>query len=386
MKNLYFTKEHLALRAMVKKFTEKEVKPRAAEADRSHKLDPSLFQMAAELGLPGTLHSEEWGGSGLGQLGFITVLEELARGCASFAVTMAVHMGIGVFGLQMAGTPEQKEKYYRPCVLGEKISACALTEPDAGSDLSVMKTRAVQDGDYYVLNGTKRFITNGSFADFITVFAVTDPTVDARNGITAFVVEKGMPGFQVAKIEDKMGIRASETAELVFEDVRVPKENMLGRKGEGFKLAMQVLETGGRVSLAAMCLGAAKELVDMSVKYAGERVQFGQKINRFQGIQFMLSEMTSLTYAMESMVYRTAWIMDQGMSVEREAPVCKLFSSEAINKIADMAMQIHGGVGFTTEFPVERFYRDARINPIYEGTSEIQKIVIARNLIANGRY
>ncbi len=386
MENLYFTQEHQALRAMVKKFTEKEVKPRAAEADRSHKLDPALFRMAAELGLPGTSHAEEWGGSDLGQLGYITVLEELARGCSSFAVTMAVHMGIGLLGLQMVGTPEQKEKYYRPCVLGEKISACALTEPDAGSDLAAMKTRAVPDGEHYVLNGTKRFITNGSFADVITVFAVTDPTAGPRQGITAFIVEKGMPGFQVAKVEDKMGIRASETAELVFEDVRVPRGNILGKEGEGFKLAMQVLEAGGRVSLAAMCLGAAKELVDMSVKYAGQRVQFKQKINQFQGIQFMLAEMTSLTYAMESMVYRTAWMMDQGLNVMREAPVCKLFSSEALNNIAALAMQIHGGVGFTTEFPVERFYRDARINPIYEGTSEIQKIVIAKNLIATGAF
>lgn len=386
MKDIYFNEDHQALRAMVKKFTDKEVKPRAAEADRRHKLDPVLFQKATELGLPGTLHPEEWGGSGLGQLGFITVLEELARGCASFAVTMAVHMGIGVFGLQMAGTPEQKEKYYRPCIMGEKISACALTEPDAGSDLAAMKTRAVRDGNHYILNGTKRFITNGSFADVITVFAVTDPAAGAKKGISAFIVEKGMPGFQVARVEEKMGIRASETAELVFEDLRIPKENMLGQLGEGFKLAMQVLETGGRVSLAAMCLGAAKELVDMSIKYAGERVQFGQKINQFQGVQFMLAEMTSLTYAMESMVYRTAWMMDQGLNVVREGSVCKLFSSEAINKIASLAMQIHGGVGFTTEFSVERFYRDARINPIYEGTSEIQKIVIAKNLILKEHF
>lgn len=386
MKNLYFTEEHNAARAMVKKFTDNEIKPRAAEADRNHKLDPELICMAGELGLLGIGHPEEWGGSEMGYLGTVIVLEEVARGCASMAVTIATHTCIGAIGLQMVGTREQKEKFYRPIVLGEKIAACAVTEPGAGSDFASIKTKAVRDGDYYILNGTKRFITNGSFADYITVFAVTDPAAGTRKGTTAFIVEKGTPGFSVARDEDKMGLRASSTAELVFEDCRVPVENVLGKENEGFKLGLQVLEAGGRVPLGAMCLGAAKELVDMSAKYADERVQFGQTINNFQGVQFLLAEATSLTYAMESLVYRTAWMMDQGMSVYREAPIVKLFCSEAVNRVADIAMQIHAGVGFTTDFPVERFYRDVRINPIWEGTSEIQKLVIARDLIKKGKY
>ncbi|AGL03294.1 acyl-CoA dehydrogenase family protein [Desulfoscipio gibsoniae] len=381
-----FTKEQELLREIIRKFTDKEVKPRAAEADRNHRLDPELIKMGADLGLFGILYPPELGGSGMGFTGLCIMLEELSRGCASFPLMLATHQGIGVMGIYLTGTPEQKEKYMTPCVEGQKIAACAITEPDAGSDIASMKTRAVLNGDHYIINGTKRFITNGGIADVIVVFAIVDSTPDNPGGMTAFIVEKDFPGFNVGKIEEKMGIRASSTAELFFEDMVVPVENVLGQVGKGFKLARQILEAGGRVTLGAMCLGAAKELVDLSIAYAKERKQFGRPIQDFQGIQWMLTDMAVSAYTMESIVYRTAWALDQGLPTTMDAAICKLYCSEGIDLVVDKAMQIFAGSGYMTDYPIERFYRDARINRIYEGTSEIQRMIIASTLVKKGVF
>ncbi|MHB8918920.1 MAG: acyl-CoA dehydrogenase family protein [Desulfocucumaceae bacterium] len=385
--DLSFSEEQEMLRDSIRKFTAKEVKPRATEADKNHRLDPELISMAREMGLFGTFFPPEYGGAGMGFTGLCIMLEELARGCASFPLMFATHQGIGAMGIYLAGTEAQKEKYLVPLVEGRKIAACAVTEPDSGSDITNLKTKAVSKGDHFVINGTKRFITNGNIAGTIIVFASTEKTGPERGGnVTAFIVEKDFPGFHVGKTEEKMGIRASGTAELIFEDMVVPAENVLGQVGEGYKIARKVLELGGRATLGAMCLGAAKELIDLSLAYAKDRVQFGKPIHSFQGIQWMLADMTTKTYAMESIVYRVAGLLDKGEPCTREAAVCKLFCSEAIDSIADMAMQIFGGSGYMTEYPIERYYRDARINRIYEGTSEIQRMIIAGSLIKKGTY
>jgi len=381
-----FSVEQESLRNRWKRFVDEEVRPRAAEADKNHRLDPELIKMAQELGLFGTFYPREYGGAGLGFVGLCLMLEELARGCGSFALMFAAHQGIGAMGIYLEGTAEQKKKYLVPLVKGEKISACAVTEPDSGSDITNLKTRADFQGDHFVINGTKRFITNGDIADIIVMFASTGKDKSGRSRMTSFILEKDFPGFSVRKIEDKMGITASGTAELVFNNMIVPAENVLGKVGEGYKVARKTLELGGRVTLGAMCLGAAKELIDLSLAHAKKRVQFGKPIQNFQTVQGMLGEMATRTFAMESVVYRVARLLDRGEPSTMEAAICKLFSSEAIDVIAELAMRIHGGTGCLAEYPIERFYRDARINRLYEGTSEIQKIIIAASLIKKGVY
>jgi acyl-CoA dehydrogenase len=279
----------------------------------------------------------------------------------------------------MFGSEEQKKKYLVPLAEGKMIGAYALTEPNAGSDAFATETTAEERDDHFLLNGRKIFITNGSFADVFTVFAKT--TGKGNDGkVSTFIVEKAFDGFSVGKIEKKMGIKGSETAELVFEDVKVPKENLLGRKGRGVLVGMKVLNTG-RLGLGAAALGAGKEALKLSANYSKERVQFGKKISQYQGIQWMLADMAMEVYNMESIVYRTAWMYDQGMNVTREASIVKLYCSEALDRIVDNAMQIYAGYGFIKEFPIERMYRDSRINRIFEGTSEIQRMIIARDIL-----
>lgn len=374
-----FTDEQKMLKNMVKKFVDNELKPIAETIDKEKSIPRKLIDKIAELGLFGVAFPPEYGGAGMGEMGYCIMQEEIGRGCASTATMIGAHQSIGASGIYMFGTEEQKQKYLVPLAEGKKIGAYALTEPNAGSDAFNSETIAEDKGDHYLLNGRKLFITNGSFADIFTLFA-TVVTDKGKGKTTAFIVEKDFPGFSVGKIEEKMGIRGSETAELILEDVKVPKENLLGRESRGFLVGMKVLNTG-RLGLGAAALGAAKEALKLSASYANERIQFGKKISQFQGIQWMLADMAMEVYNMESIVYRTAWLYDQGKNVTRESSIVKLYCSEALDRIVDNAMQIYGGYGFTCDFPIERMYRDSRINRIFEGTSEIQRMIIARDIL-----
>ena len=380
-----FTEQHNMLRAMVRKFVDQDIKPIASKIDREKAIPEELLKKAAELGLMGIPFPEEYGGSELGETGACIMLEELGHGCASTAVTISAHQSLTCSSIYFDGTDQQKEKYLVPMAKGEKLGAFALTEPESGSDAASIKTSAVRDGDDFVINGTKIWITNGSNADVIVVFAVTDPAKGARGGVSAFIVESNTPGFKVGTIEEKMGIRGSTTAELIFEDMKVSMDNMLGVYGAGFITAMKSLDIG-RLSLGAASLGASKELLDLSLKFAKERKQFNIPICEHQAVQFMLAEMSTKIYAMEGMVYRTAYMVDNGEKFTRESAIAKVFCSEALDWIVDSAMQIHGGLGYMSHYPVERFYRDSRINRIFEGTNEIQKFVIAKELLKKGAY
>lgn len=382
-----FSEEQTMLRDMVRKFTDNEVKPVAQRIDKEHNVDlvKEIFKKGGELGLCGIPFPEQYGGAGFGELGYCILLEEISRGCASTCVTFGAHIGLAGTSIFLGGTEEQKQKYLIPLAQGQKMGAYALTEPGAGSDAANIQLSAKRDGDHYILNGTKLWITNGDIADIVVVYAVTDPALKARGGITAFIVEADTPGFSANRIQDKMGLRGSATAELVFQDVRVPKENILGEIGKGFIIAMQTLDES-RLSLAAGCIGSAKEVISMSAEFAKKRVAFGQPIAQFQAIQFMIAEMTTEVYLMESVVYRTAWMYDQGKKIPREGAICKLFCTEALDRIVDKGVQIHGGNGFMGEHPVERFYRDSRINRIFEGTNEIQRLVIAEDVLKKGGF
>lgn len=381
------SEEQTMLREMVRKFVDKEVKPIAQQIDKEHNVDliKNIFKKGAALGLMGIPFPEAYGGSGMGEVGYCILLEELSRGCASTGVTVGAHIGLAGFSIFLGGNESQKKKYLSSLASGEKMGAYALTEPGAGSDAANLQLTAKPDGDDYILNGTKLWITNGDIADVVIVYALTDAKLKARGGITAFIVEVPNPGFSAHRIEDKMGLRGSATAELVFQDCRVPKENMLGDLGKGFIIAMETLDES-RLSLAAACIGGAKELIDMSVQFSQKRHAFRQPIAQFQAIQFMIADMAAEVFQMESIVYRTAAMYDAGKKIPREGAICKMFCSEALDRIADKAVQIHGGNGFMGEHPVERFYRDARVNRIFEGTNEIQRMVIAEDILKKGGY
>ena len=383
--NFKFSEEHNMLRDMVRKFVDQDVKPIAARIDKEKAIPDELLKKAADLGLMGIPFPEEYGGSDLGETGACIMLEELGHGCASTAVTISAHQSLAGSSIYLDGTDEQKEKYLVPLAKGEKLGAFALTEPEAGSDAASIKTSAVRDGDDFIINGTKIWITNGNNADIIVVFAVTDPKLGARGGVSAFIVESNTSGFKVGTIEEKMGIRGSTTAELIFENMRVPMDNMLGVYGAGFITAMKALDIG-RLSLGAAALGASKELLDLSLKFSKERKQFNLPICEHQAVQFMLAEMNEKIYAMEGMVYRTTNMVDNGEKFTRESAIVKIFCSEALDWIVDAAVQIHGGLGYMSHYPVERFYRDSRINRIFEGSNEIQKLVIAKELIKRGTH
>jgi len=380
-----FSEEHEMLRDMTRKFVENEIKPLARQIDEQEQIPQELMDKMKEQGFFGIPIPEEYGGVGAGEIGYCVVLEEMGRGSASVAVVLAAHTSIGCMGIYLDGTEEQKKKYLPALSSGEKIAAFALTEPGAGSDAAAIATSAVPDGDDYVLNGSKLYITNGDIADVVTVFAVTDKSLGVRGGVTAFIVESDMPGFSRGPKERKMGIRGSGTCELFFKDMRVPKANVIGKVGMGFVTAMRTLDVG-RLSLGGACVGACKELIDLSIQHASQRVQFGEPIIRKQAIQWMLAEMAADTMAVESMVYRGAWMYDQGMKVSRESAIVKMFSSEALDRVVDKAVQIHGGMGYMQDYPIEMFYRDARINRIFEGTNEVQRMVVAGDLTRKGRY
>jgi len=371
--------EQKMLKEMVKKFVNNEIKPIADKIDQEEKIPRELIDKIAELGLLGVSFPEEYGGADMGEMGYCIVQEEIGRGCASTATFIGAHQSIGSSGIYMFGTEEQKQKYLVPLAQGKKIAAYALTEPNAGSDAFSSESLVEEKDDHYLLNGQKIFITNGSFADIFTVYAKHKG--GPRDGkVSAFIVEKEFDGFKVGKIEKKMGIRGSETAELIFEDVKIPKDNLLGRAGRGVLVGMRVLACG-RLGLGAAALGSAKEALALSAAYSKERIQFGKKISQNQAIQWMLAEMATEIYNMESILYRTAWLYDQGKDVTRESSIVKLYCSEALDRIVDKAMQIYGGYGYICEFPIERMYRDSRINRIFEGTNEIQKMIIARDVL-----
>ena len=374
-----FTDEQKMLRDMVRKFVEKELKPLAEKIDQEEKIPRELIAKIAELGLLGVSFPPEYGGAGMGETGYCIVQDEIGRGCSSTATFIGAHQSIGSSGVYLFGTEEQKKKYLVPLAEGRKIAAFALTEPNAGSDAFNCETVVEEKGGHWVINGRKNFITNGSFADTFTVFAKHRGS-KADGKVSAFIVEKGYPGFSVGKIEHKMGIRGSETAELILEDVKVPMENLLGRAGRGVIVGMRILACG-RLGLGAAALGAAREALALAVAHSKERSQFGHKISQNQAIQWMIADMATEVFNMESIVYRTAWMYDQGMDVTKESSMVKLYCSEALDRIVDLSLQVHGGYGFIREYPIERMYRDSRINRLFEGTSEIQRLIIAHEVL-----
>jgi alkylation response protein AidB-like acyl-CoA dehydrogenase len=380
-----FTEEQKMLRDVARKFTDRELRPRAAAIDEQEVVPRDIIQKAADMGFLGAVFPPEYGGGGLGELGYCILLEEIGRGCNSTAVTIGGHQSLGAMAIYLAGTEEQKQHYLRMLAEGKKLAAFALTEPGAGSDASSLRTTAEARGESFVLNGNKTFITNGNIADVVIVFALTDPQKRAHGGVTAFIVEKEWKGFRAGKSEKKMGIRGSHTTDLFFENIEIPKSNVLGGLGEGFKVAMQTLDVA-RVSLAAQCLGSSKEMLDLSIKHANGRFQFDKPLAEQQAVQLMLADMAADIYQVESILYRTAWMVDQGIPFSRESAICKLVATEAVCRVADRAVQIHGGMGYMREYPIERLYRDARVNRIFEGTNEIQHLVIAKMLTKKGAY
>ncbi len=374
MFELKFTEEQQMLRQMVREFTNEEIKPIAAKIDEEEKIPAELIKKMADLGLLGASFPIEYGGGGFGEVGYCLVQEEISRGCLSTATFNGAHQSIGTNAIFIGGSEEIRQKYVVPCAEGKMIAAFALTESKAGSDSFNVRTTARLDGDEWIINGEKLWITNGGMADVLSLFARTD------RGVSAFVVETKTPGFHAHPHEKKMGIRGSMTNALTFDNVRIPKENLIGTDGRGFLIAMKTLDAG-RLGLGAACLGAAKELLELSTRYSKERIQFDQPIGNFQAIQFMLAEMATLIYSMESMVYRSATDYDLKKPISKQSAMVKLFCSEALDKIVDYAVQIHGGMGFSRELSIERFYRDSRINRIFEGTTEIQKGIIARDIL-----
>ena len=373
------TEEQLMVRDMTRAYAEKELKPIASRMDHDSVYPQEQLKKLGEMGLMGVFVSEEFGGGGMDRIAYVAALEEISKAWASLGVIMSVNNSLVCGPLAGFGTEEQKKRYLRRVASGEWLGCYALTEPGAGSDAGSIQTQAKRIGGDYVLNGNKVFTTNGSRANLALVYAVTDPS-EGKNGISAFLVERGTPGCIVEKIEDKLGLNASETAALRFENCKVPNENLLGREGEGFRIALETL-AGGRIGIAAQALGIAQACLEASLAYSRERKQFGERIANFQAIQWMLADMATEIDAARLLIYRAAWLQQQGKNVTREASMAKLFASEASNRAAYKAVQIFGGYGYIKDFPVERFYRDARVTTLYEGTSEIQRLIIARQLL-----
>ncbi|AGE81325.1 TPA: acyl-CoA dehydrogenase AcdA [Bacillus thuringiensis] len=372
------SEEHEMIRKMVRDFAKNEVAPTAAERDEEERFDRELFDQMAELGLTGIPWPEEYGGIGSDYLAYVIAIEELSRVCASTGVTLSAHTSLAGWPIFKFGTEEQKQKFLRPMAEGKKIGAYGLTEPGSGSDAGGMKTIAKRDGDHYILNGSKIFITNGGIADIYVVFALTDPESKQR-GTSAFIVESDTPGFSVGKKESKLGIRSSPTTEIMFEDCRIPVENLLGGEGQGFKVAMQTLD-GGRNGIAAQAVGIAQGALDASVEYARERHQFGKPIAAQQGIGFKLADMATDVEAARLLTYQAAWLESEGLPYGKESAMSKVFAGDAAMKVTTEAVQVFGGYGYTKDYPVERYMRDAKITQIYEGTQEIQRLVISRML------
>ncbi len=375
--------EQLALRKMVRDFALKEVAPTAAIRDEEERFDRSIFDKMAKLGLTGIPWPEEYGGAGMDFLSYVIAVEELSRVCASTGVTLSAHISLASWPIYKFANEEQKQKYLKPLAEGTKMGAYGLTEPSAGTDAASLRTTAVEDGDYFVINGTKMFTTNGGEADYYVVFASTDPDKGSR-GVTAFIVEKGMEGFTFGKKEKKMGIRSSPTMELIFEDCRVPKENILGDRDQGFKIAMMTLD-GGRNGIAAQALGIAQGAFDAALDYAKGRTQFNKPISDFQAIQFKLADMATAIETARLLTYQAAWLEGNGLSYGKASAMAKMVASDVAMKVTTEAVQIHGGYGYTRDYPVERMMRDAKITQIYEGTNEVQRIVVAGHLLREAK-
>jgi alkylation response protein AidB-like acyl-CoA dehydrogenase len=377
------TDEQLMVQSMVREFARKVVQPTAAERDRTKEFPAENFRQMGELGLMGMMIPDRYDGAGADCVSYVLALMEIAAACASTAVVMSVQNSIVCESLYRFGNEAQKEKYLRPLAAGEIIGAFCLTEPSAGSDPVRQTTTAVRDGNDYIINGTKRFITSGKNSSVVIVTAKTDES-QRHKGISAFIVEKGRPGLAVGHIENKMGLRGSDTADLIFEDCRVPAENLLGTEGQGFAIAMAGLDSG-RIGIGAQSVGVARASLEAAVKYAKEREQFGQSISKFQGLRWMIADMATEIEAARQLVLSAARMKDCGEPYTQQASMAKLFASEMVQRVTAQAIQIHGGYGYTKDYPVERFYRDARVFTIYEGTSEIQRIVIANHVFRDKR-
>ncbi|BDH60591.1 acyl-CoA dehydrogenase [Lysinibacillus sp. PLM2] len=374
--NFQLSEEHEQLREMIRDFALNEVAPTAAERDESETFDRKIWDKMAELGLTGIPWPEEYGGAGFDYLAYCIAVEELSRVCASTGVTLSAHTSLAGWPVYKFGTEEQKQTYLRPMAEGKKIGAYCLTEPGSGSDAGGMTTNARLEGDEYVLNGSKIFITNGGEAEIYIVFAVTDPS-SKHKGTSAFIVESSFPGFKVGKKEKKMGIRSSPTTEIIFDNCRVPKENLLGEEGEGFIIAMKTLD-GGRNGIAAQAVGIAQGALDAAVDYAKERVQFGKPIVANQGVSFKLADMATAVEASRLLTYQAAWLESNNLPYGKASAMAKLMAGDTAMSVTTEAVQIFGGYGYTKEYPVERYMRDAKITQIYEGTQEIQRLVISR--------
>jgi alkylation response protein AidB-like acyl-CoA dehydrogenase len=377
--DLNLTEEQKLIQEKAREFARKELEPIASKLDELGKPPIEQFRKLGELGFLGLMVPEEYGGSKTDTVSYVLVIEELSRACASTGIMVAIQNSLVCQPIALFGTEEQKRRYLPGLASGKAIGAFALTEPEAGSDAASIRTRAVRDGDYYVISGLKHFITNGSIADVVIVFATVDPSL-RHKGITAFIVEKGTPGFRPGREENKMGIRATNTSELIFEECRVPASNRLGQEGEGFKIALMMLDSG-RIGVAAQAVGIARRAYEEALKYAKSRQQFGQPIAQFQAIQWMLVDMATRIEAARLLTIKAALKKDAGERYTKEAAMAKLFASETAVWVTDRAIQIHGGYGYMKEYVVERLYRDAKITEIYEGTNEIQRLVIANQIL-----
>lgn len=378
--NFAFTDEQDQLRRSIREFAEGEIAPHVMEWDEASRFPTEIVPKLAEMGLLGVIFPEQYGGAGLGYIDYAIAIEELARVDGSISLSVAAHNSLCSNHIFKFGTEEQKKKYLVPLAQGKKIGAWSLTEPEAGSDAGGTRTVGRRDGKCWVLNGAKTFTTNGHHADICVAMAVTDKS-KASHGISAFIIEKGTPGFKPGKKENKLGMRASDTSEVIFTDCRIPGENLLGPEGEGFTGSLKILD-GGRISIAALGLGMAQGALEAATKYAKQRKQFGQPISEFQAIQFKLADMATQVEAARLLVYQAAWLADQNsVRYSRESSMAKLFASEVAVRVANDCVQIHGGYGYIKDYPAEKFYRDSKLCTIGEGTSEIQKLVIARSLL-----
>ena len=377
--NFSLTREQELVRQMAREFAINEVKPIAAEIDETERFPIENVEKMAKCGMMGIPFPVEFGGAGGDNLSYILAIEELSKVCGTTGVILSAHTSLCGAPIYQFGSEAQKVKYLTPLAKGEKLGAFGLTEPNAGTDASGQQSIAVLDGDHYVLNGSKIFITNGGMADTFIIFAMTDRSMGVK-GISAFIVEKGFKGFSIGKVESKLGIRASSTTELIFEDCIVPKENLIGKEGKGFGMAMKSLD-GGRIGVAAQALGIAEGAYDEAIIYMKERKQFGKPLSAFQGLQWMIADMDVKIEATRYLVYKAAWLKDMGLPYTVEAARAKLFASETAMDVTTKVVQIFGGYGFTKDYPVERMMRDAKITEIYEGTSQVQKMVIAGNAL-----
>ena len=374
--NFQLTKEQEFVRKMVREFAETEVEPIAADIDKEHRFPVETVEKMAKYGMMGIPFPKKYGGAGGDEVAYAITVEELARVCGSTAVIVSAHTSLCCWPIYKYGTEEQKMKYLPDLLQGKTLSTFELTEPNAGTDAGGQQTRADLDGDEYVLNGAKVFITNGGYADVFVVMAMTDKAKGTHGGISAFIVEKGDPGFSIGKTEDKMGIHGSSTTELIFQNCRIPKDRLLAKVGQGFKVALSTLD-GGRIGIASQALGIAQGAFDVTVEYMKSRKQFGRKLSQFQALQFEMAEMKTRIEAARLLVYKAAFLEDEGQDYGETSAMAKLYAAETAMAVTTKCVQFHGGYGYTADYPVERMMRDAKITEIYEGTSEVQKIVIA---------